>query len=421
MRGLIREFLFQNKMKKGKRNRGRKFFKRKTTVVAFGVLMIVSITALLSSLIANEKPLYVKYKGENLYPALSLKGFADVGDERIVYATADWRNMKKENVIWCPVAFSPGRSDLPGGNYQPPLEKKVGADTRPMHLLGTTRTGADVLSGLIHGAKVSLTVGIFSMIIAGSIGILLGAAAGFFGDYRISVSRVGLISGLLLGLPLSWFYGIHLNPATSVLGSTMFALIISAACIFISARLGSFIAKLFGWEKNSFLHIDQFISRSIEIFNSIPRLVLIITLSAIARPSVMSLVLIIGFTSWTEIARLVRAEMLKAREMEFMQSAEASGIKITRQIFRHALPNILGPALTAITLGAAAAILIESGLSFLGVGVPADVVTWGSLLNEGRQNFSAWWLIVFPGIAIFITVASLNLLGDALNEMLDRK
>ena len=135
----------------------------------------------------------------------------------------------------------------------------------------------------------------------------------------------------------------------------------------------------------------------------------------------MSLILIIGLTSWTEIARLVRAEMLKTRESEFMQSAEASGISMTRQIFRHALPNVLAPALTAITLGAASAILIESGLSFLGVGVPADVVTWGSLLNEGRQNFDAWWLVAFPGFAIFITVASLNLLGDALNEMLKNR
>ena len=104
-----------------------------------------------------------------------------------------------------------------------------------------------------------------------------------------------------------------------------------------------------------------------------------------------------------------------------MQSAEASGISMTRQIFRHALPNVLAPALTAITLGAASAMLIESGLSFLGVGVPADVVTWGSLLNEGRQNFDAWWLVAFPGFAIFITVASLNLLGDALNEMLKNR
>src|SRR5690349_10101767 len=112
MPGLIREFLFQNKMKQEKRNSGRKFFRRKTTVAAFTVLLFVISIAMLAPLIANEKPLYVKYKGENLFPALSPKGYADVGKERIVYATTDWRNLQKENVIWCPIPYSSGRSDL---------------------------------------------------------------------------------------------------------------------------------------------------------------------------------------------------------------------------------------------------------------------------------------------------------------------
>ena len=402
-----------------KRNSGRKFFRRKTIVAAFVILVLVSITALLASLLANEKPLYVKYKGAHLFPALSISGYADIGQERIVYSTTDWKNLQKENVMWCPVVFSPGRSDS-NADYKSPLELP-GNETGKRHVLGTTRTGADVLSGIIHGARVSLTIGIFSMVIAGILGVLLGAAAGFFGDYRIKVSRAGLIAGILLGLPLSWFYGIHLNPASSVFSSVIYALIVSAACIIITYHLANYTTSLFHWNQKSYLHIDQFISRSIEIFNSIPRIILIITLSALARPSILTLVLIIGFTSWTEIARLVRAEMLKTRESEFMQSAEASGIKMTRQIFRHAIPNVLAPALTAITLGVASAILIESSLSFLGIGVPADVVTWGSLLNEGRQNFNAWWLIAFPGCAIFITVASINLLGDALSEMLDKK
>src|SRR6187431_583861 len=178
-------------MKKSKRNSRRKFFRRKTLLVAFAVLMLVSTTALLASLLANEKPLYVKYKGENLFPAFSIKGFADVGSERIVYVTTDWKSLPKENVIWCPVAFSPGKSDMTSADYQPPLAQAPGQEKENRHFLGTTRTGADVMSGLIHGARVSLTVGIFSMVIAGSLGILLGAAAGFFGDYRISVSRAG--------------------------------------------------------------------------------------------------------------------------------------------------------------------------------------------------------------------------------------
>jgi peptide/nickel transport system permease protein len=403
---------------RGRKNiSGRKFFKRKTIIAAFIILILVSVIAVLANVLANEKPLYVKYKGAHLFPAFSLKGYADVDGERIVYATTDWQKLQKESVTWCPIIFSPGKSDPLNSDYKSPFNSQL-SESGQRHLLGTTRTGADVLSGIIHGARVSLTIGIFSMLIAGSLGIFLGVLAGFFGDHKIIVSSAGLITGIVLGLPLAWFYGIHLNPADSIFGIIFFAMIITTLCILITYRVGRTSAWILGRNHKSFLHVDQVISRSIEIFNSIPRIVLIITLSAIARPSIVSLLLIIGFTSWTEVARLVRAEMLKTRESEFMLSAEASGIKTARQIFRHALPNILAPALTAITLGVAGAILTESALSFLGIGVPANVVTWGSLLNEGRQNFEAWWLIAFPGIAIFITVASLNLLGDALNEFM---
>jgi peptide/nickel transport system permease protein len=267
------------------------------------------------------------------------------------------------------------------------------------------------------------------MIIAGLTGILLGAMAGFLGDHRIRLSRSGLFTGIVLGLPLAWFYGVNLplrhfvqmenTSFVSTLALLLLAILLIAICLFITFFIGRLAGRFFKMNGMTFLHVDQFISRGIEIFNSIPRIVLIITLSAIARPSVINLVLIIGFTSWTDIARLVRAEMLKVRSAEYILSAEASGIKTIRQIYKHALPNVVIPAITAISLGIASAILTESALSFLGIGVPADVVTWGSLLNEGRQNFNAWWLVVFPGLAIFCTVTAFNISGDALSESID--
>jgi peptide/nickel transport system permease protein len=445
MHGWIREFPFQNKMHSQVSQYGNlrmKFASRKTIRVAGTVLVFFSLLALFGSVLCNEKPLYAKYKGMNLFPALSLKGYSDISSgttqvpERLVYSTVNWRELQMEKVTWCPVIYSPGKSDWLNAGYKSPFDSQLTVENgnpspatfRSRHLLGTTKTGADVLSGIVHGTRVSLTIGVFSMVIAGITGILLGAAAGFFGDYRIVVSRFGMALAIIPGLPLAYFYGICLNrfsfaPAPGSYPETLaFVLYILAAattCIGIMYVIGKYFSRLLHVDSTAFLHVDQFISRGIEIFNSIPRIVLIITLSAISRPSVWTLVLIIGFTSWTEIARLVRGEMLKVRESEFMQSAEASGIKITRQIFRHALPNIIIPALTAITLGVASAILTESALSFLGVGVPADVVTWGSLLNEGRQNFSAWWLVVFPGLAIFITVTAINILGDGLSEMLN--
>jgi len=418
---------------------------RRTIRFAGIFLFFVALVALFASLLCNEKPLYAKYNGVNLFPALSLKGYAEIpngpgqGTETLVYSTVNWSELKKEKVIWCPVKFSPGKSDWTNAAYKSPFEsqvmnegeKKSSSTFMQRHWLGTTKTGADVLSGLVHGARVSPTIGIFSMIIAGFIGILLGAMAGFFGDNKLIISETGLYFSVLSGLPCSYFYGFYLNRSSfaslfqssyfSILLLILYVILIIGICQYLTYVLGKFLGRLVNMNRMIPLRLDQFISRGIEIFNSIPRIVLIITLSAIAHPSILSLVLIIGFTSWTEIARLVRAEMLKVRASEYMQSAEASGIKILRQVFRHALPNVIVPAITAITLGVASAILTESALSFLGIGVPADVVTWGSLLNEGRQNFSAWWLIVFPGLAIFSTVTAINILGSALADAIGAK
>ena len=135
----------------------------------------------------------------------------------------------------------------------------------------------------------------------------------------------------------------------------------------------------------------------------------------------VNLMIIIGLTAWTGIARLTRAEFLRVSTMEYIQAAKSLGISEFRIIFKHALPNALAPALVAIAFGVASAILIESSLSFLGIGVPPSTVTWGSLLNLGREQFTAWWLLVFPGLAIFITVTVYNLLGEGLRDAFDPK
>ena len=129
--------------------------------------------------------------------------------------------------------------------------------------------------------------------------------------------------------------------------------------------------------------------------------------------------IIIGITSWTGIARFTRAEFLRIRSLEFVQAAESLGFSSLRTIFKHALPNALAPVFVSIAFGIASAILIESGLSFLGIGVPDDIVTWGSLLNTGRQNLEAWWLIIYPGIAIFLTITIYNMIAEASRDALD--
>jgi peptide/nickel transport system permease protein len=163
------------------------------------------------------------------------------------------------------------------------------------------------------------------------------------------------------------------------------------------------------------------INRSIEIFESLPTMFLIIALMAVVKPSLYYIVLIIGLTSWPPIARYTRNELLRIRKLEYIEAAHALGFGNARIIFKHALPNAINPILIALAFGVAGAIIAESTLSFLGIGISTDQVTWGSLLASARQSPEAWWLIVFPGLMIFMVVLSLNKLGDGLVRQMDNR
>jgi peptide/nickel transport system permease protein len=166
--------------------------------------------------------------------------------------------------------------------------------------------------------------------------------------------------------------------------------------------------------------VDILISRLIEVKVSIPTMLLILSIVAVMKsPSILMVMVIIGLTSWTSIAKYTRAELLKVRSLEFIQAAQSLGYGEWRTIFKHALPNSLSSVLVSIAFGVAGAILLESSLSFLGIGMKPEDVTWGSMLSSARGYFKAWWLAIFPGMAIFITVTIFNLLGEGLTDAMD--
>jgi len=207
-----------------------------------------------------------------------------------------------------------------------------------------------VLSGLVHGSRYALTIGLVSVGISMCIGLLLGALAGYFG----------------------------------------------------------------GW-------VDLVLSRFFELWAAIPSFFLILTAAAFFPPSLFFIMIIIGLTSWVGIARLTRSQFLQVRSYDYVSAARSLGYSNSRIMFRHILPNAVGPILIPAAFGVAGAILAESGLSFLGVGVPAEAITWGSLLAGARSNAAAWWLVLMPGLAFFVTVTLYNLLGDGLRDALDPK
>ena len=151
----------------------------------------------------------------------------------------------------------------------------------------------------------------------------------------------------------------------------------------------------------------------------LPTYFLIIAIAATLKPSIFYTMIVIGLTSWVGIARFTRNEFLRVRNLDYVTSAVALGVPTKRIVMRHIMPNALTPVLVSVVFGIAAAILLESGLSFLGIGVPADLVTWGSILNEARSNSFAWWLAAFPTTAIFLAVLAYYLVGEGLRDALD--
>jgi len=325
-------------------------------MIALGYVLVLAVVAALSPAIVGTKPIVCWYKGSLYFPAL---GYYNRGWEPAVFTIDRFRNVYVGNLrekdpdswaVWPLVYQDPYRrvrEEWPG---QPPNPTRDEGSPNWYNWLGTDRAGVDVFAQMVHGARTALVVGFVSMGVAATIGVVVGAAAGYFG----------------------------------------------------------------GW-------VDLVLSRLIEVVMCIPALVLILALIAVLeRPTIWHLMAIIGVTSWTGIARLTRAEFLRLKELDYVTAARAIGVGRWPIMFRHVLRNALAPVLVPVTFGIAAAILIESALSFLGFGAPPPNPSWGALLNAGRSSIQQmWWLIVFPGAAIFLTVLAYNLIGEGLQEATD--
>jgi peptide/nickel transport system permease protein len=194
---------------------------------------------------------------------------------------------------------------------------------------------------------------------------------------------------------------------------------VSLVAVGISIGIGVFLGSLAGYLGGL---VDQIISRFIDIMLCFPTIFLILAVIAYLEPSILTIMIVIGATSWMGIARLVRAEIMSLKERDFVLIAKVYGAGTFRIIFKHLLPNALPPIMVSASLGLGQAILIESALSFLGIGVQPPIPSWGNILIEGKEALEvAWWLSIFPGLAILITVLAFTLLGETLQEILNPK
>lgn len=389
----------------------KQFQKNRFAVWALRAVYLIIALGLLADFIANEKPIYAKINGTSYFPIFN-SYMVSLGLTKMPTELAqviDWSEVNYDSVVFPLIPYSPSTLDFGNSQFVGPGDKQSGkaSKTRWKHWLGTDDLGRDVLSGMVHGTRIAMLVGIISMGLASIIGIIFGALAGYFGDNRLKFSRGGVIMNLLF-LPVMIFY-LAVTPNVYL----FLAALILPSLIALALRFVPFFAKKVS------IPVDILVMRLIEILRSVPTLLLILAIIAVFKPSIYLVMAVIGITGWTGIARFIRGEMLKVRSLGYIEASEAMGFSRARIIFKHAIPNSLTPVLIAIAFGVAAAILTESTLSFLGIGVPAETITWGKLLSKSRAAPEAWWLAIFPGLAIFITVTIFNLLGDGLTEALD--
>lgn len=382
-----------------------------------GLLLI----AFFADFLANEKPIYCQIDGEVMFPV-----FRDYAVEmgwsswEAKFVQNDWSDHDYDFKIMPLIPYSPTSTDRKNTRFKSPFDEQNVPSLRYRHWLGTDNLGRDVTAGMIHGTRVAMMVGIGSMLLAGIIGLLLGSLAGYFGDEKMKVSWVTLCL-LIIGGVLGIFYGFIARSfaiSEGVVGWELLkGFLICLVVIGLFFLMGKGLSRLSFFNKKITLPIDAIVMRLIEIFNSIPGLFLLLAILSILRSqSIFNIILIIGIIGWTNIARFVRAEFLRIRNLEYIYAAETMGFSTWRIIKNHALPNAIRPVLITLAFGMAGAILAEATISFLGIGVPFNSFTWGKMLSIARQNFSAWWLVVFPGIGIFVTVTVFNLIGDGVSS-----
>ncbi len=313
----------------------RQFRKNKQALVGLGLVLFLFVVAILTPVLANDVPIIMVHEGERyILPYYTRPA------ELVNFQYDRWEPSEDEYALRPPIPHSPFRQNLRNRQAAPSSE----------HWLGTDDRGRDVLSRMIWGTRISISIGFVAVGISVAIGVVFGALAGYYT----------------------------------------------------------------GW-------VDVVVLRIIEVMMCFPSFFLILAIIAFVRPSIWNIMIVIGLTSWMGVARLVRGEFLKLRESEFVLAARATGLRDMRVMFRHLLPNALAPVLVSATFGVAGAILMESGLSFLGFGVQPPTASWGELLKQSQRLVAdgVWWLVTFPGAAIFITVTAFNLVGEGLRDAMD--
>jgi len=321
------------------------------------------------------------------------------------------------------VPFGPETATQSSPIYKPPgFVEQLANGSSKVHVLGTDQLGRDVLARMIHGARLALLVGLISTAISFLIALFLGSLSGYFGDNRLRLNWLDIVLGavgIVFGIAFLKYNAFGINAEGQHVFNAVRVLLILLILILWLIGLKKFSPLILA-RKTPF-PIDTIIVKLLEVFRAIPALFLIIALfSLIQYPSIWTVIFIIGIFRWSTMTRLLRAEIMQLKTENYIVSARIMGLSDWRILVYHIWPNAIGPMIVSACFYIGAAVLIEATLSFLGIGVPVNVVSWGNMLSGSRAYIGAWWLALFPGLAIFLLILSVTIMGDRLRNHLKR-
>lgn len=346
--------------------------------LAFGVILFYLFLAIFAPIIANDKPVLC---------------------------------MTTETCLQPLIPYSPSTIHIEKCTSISPMTT-VNDGTKHKHWLGTDRLGRDVASGMIHGSRISLMVGFISIIFIFIFGVSLGMLSAYNRQFGFGLNLFQIIS-ILLTLVIGLFYLIFEFQFSnynwfSIIGIVVFIGFLIALMYYLGNQMNGL--------KKYAISLDLILMKVIEARKSFPGMFLFLALTGIfALPSIWNVIFVISLLGWTEFARHARVETMSVLETNYITSARILGLSGFRILFKHVLPNILPTLWVLACFGVAGSILIESTLSYLGIGLPTETVTWGKMMAEGR-NMQSWWMVVFPGLAIFSIIFSLNILANHLQK-----
>lgn len=315
------------------------------------------------------------------------------------------------------VEFGPNNIGERNNTFEPPGFLDFYKERERVHPLGTDGRGRDVAAILIHGSKTSLLLGFFASVLSILFGTSLGLISAYYGNKTLKVHPIQVFTFIFL-LVLFIFLAYESSwiavDQKLLFSSLHFALwsVVGIAAIFMIMK---FLSKRFNGKY--FIPIDSIIMRFAEIFRAVPKLFLLLTvISFLHSQNLWTTTFLLGALGWSRILRLVRGEVMELKEQTYITNAKVMGLSDFRIISKHILPNVMPLLLVSMAFLISGNILIESTLSFLGLGLPLDLPSWGGLLRQSREDFGAWWLAVFPGLTITLTLFSLNILADSYNN-----